>query len=132
MAKRSSFPRRFGQLLAKRNAMVSAASTTRFLFSLESAQRAAGVTVGCVDLDAGTIEIRRTQDLDGNITGATKTSASPAGSDPSPVGGVASRMEAALSDGYDGLGRVFPTLGRTYDTGVRYAADCPSRTIISA
>lgn len=71
-----------------------------------------------VDFETGTIYIRRTQELSGTISEATKTSASvrqvPI---PPMLDGLLREWRRHCPEDTRGLGRVFPTLGRTYDTG---------------
>ena len=77
-----------------------------------------GLLWDAVDFGTGTIEIRRTQELSGAITEATKTSASvrqvPI---PPMLDGLLRDWRRHCPSDTLGLGRVFPTLGRTYDTG---------------
>ena len=77
-----------------------------------------GLLWDSVDFDAGTIVVRRTQEPNGAITEATKTSASvrqvPI---PPMLEGLLRAWRHHCPIDSQGLGRVFVTLGRTYRTG---------------
>lgn len=77
-----------------------------------------GLLWDAIDFDAGTIVVRRTQEMDGAITEATKTSASvrqiPI---PPMLDDLLRAWRSRCPKDVQGLGRVFPTLGRTFRTG---------------